>query len=536
MSDYRGRPTVNQVETVEDVRGYPVCQHGIPDRKIMKEACIHFKIREGFNEVTGRVEAHYFPVTKDGRLTGWIKRDLTRAKKDSFSTIGQVGTDSDLLGQSMVPDSTRKLFIVEGVYDYLSLWQALRFSDYNMERGEGKALLPAVVSIGLGTRNAKDHIGNNLDFVKRYHKTVLIFDNDQATPKEAKEGVVKGQDAVQEVSLILPDMENVLLSRNDPNEYLVAGKSEDLNKAALWESKPYEPGSLVAGVKTGIDINRAIRKGVFVDCVPELMQRLQGLREAEFTVLLAPPKSGKSSLCKEINYSLLKMGQKTLGMYLEEDLTKTYQSFIAMDNNVHLPRYRKNPSLVSDEDKQRTLDTILSPEVAMFYDEANGRLSPDKVIKAISWAHIKGCKFVILDHLSYVFSGSAGSGNERKDIDNLVTEIADLVKKTRMHIIVVAHISRDKNKPKPKDSEGNIKYPYWYCVEEQDGRGSGCFEQVAYNLIGIDKEVMEDKTRGRGRVSLLLAREWDRTGLCDLLTVHPTTGRMISIQSDDNLE
>ena len=101
-----------------------------------------------------------------------------------------------------------------------------------------------------------------------------------------------------------------------------------------------------------------------------------------------------------------------------------------------------------------------------------------------------------------------------------------------MHILAVAHITRDKNRIKPKNPDGTIKYPYWYEVDEQDGRGSGAFEQVCSNLWAIDKEVKEDGSRGLSRVKVIHNREWDLSGFGDELTIHPHTGRMVAHEQE----
>jgi hypothetical protein len=145
----------------------------------------------------------------------------------------------------------------------------------------------------------------------------------------------------------------------------------------------------------------------------------------------------------------------------------------------------------------------------------------------LMWAAIKGCKFVILDHISFVFSGLK-SADERKEIDKLLTDIAAFVKQSGVHVIAVAHVVMDRNRGKERDKDGII-YPHWYNTEDTDGRGSGAFAQLCHNMIGIDKEITELGLRGHTRVRVLFNREWDYTGVCDELTLNQHTGWLESV-------
>lgn len=889
MSHFTGKPkkAMNnmRLQTVQEVLKFPV--KPIPERGLVQETCEHFGIRSEYSEVEGVVVAHYFPVTKKGKLSGFLKRDLTKPKKYAFATVGDVDIDCDLVGQDKCSPS-KKVFIAEGQYDYLSIWQALRFSEWNSSRAS--PYIPNVVTIGLGTKNAAAHVSTNMEFLQQYQEVITVFDNDEASPEEAKKGIVKGQDAVLEVGLLLP-IKNVILELNDPNDYIQEGRQEDLNKTCLFNACDYQVESVETGGGDVDTLLEPIAKGIYIDAFPVLMRKLRGLRPGEFTLVLAPPKTGKAqtlsskllkndgtwttfgrvrigdslastdgepstvtgifpqgkkdiykvtfsdgastvtcsehlwevyhkdwhrektrarmpyptgnrvlctndineklelstfknrlsiplisgefgesrdyfippymlgviigdggiteqvnfttedkdivdyiemnvnangcylsqhgityrvasnkkghgcnpylnelkeldlmgkksdkkfipkeyllgdldqrlqllrglmdtdgtaeknnsisyctvskqlaedfvylvrsvggvasvtkkergykgrngtyikckdaynivvrhkspeslfmlerkqervdlnsrkkqprrnfvsvewigeqetvcisvshpnnlyvtddfivthntTLCKMINYHLLLHKQPTLGIYLEEDIKKTRQSMIAIDNNIHLPLFRENPALLTREQVQKTIDTILDPRYAKFTVDKKGHIGPERLMQILEWEAARGTKYAILDHLSFVFSGSKEQ-NERKEIDNLLTNIAAFVKKTGMHVIGVAHIKRDIGKPKPKNKDGSIKYPYWYEVEEGDARGSGAFEQVCWNLVGIDKEIKEDRSRGLSRLRVLLNREWDMLGVADLLTIDKHTGRMVTVDPEEYLD
>lgn len=518
-------------ENIKDILSYPCWAidgtRGTVDWGITQETVDHLQIRCLASEVDRKVLAYYIPVTKNKETTGFIKVSPDLSKKQGrFQTVGDVSIESDLIGQAFAPQG-RKLFIVEGMKDYLIAFQCLREGAREHYK---KDMIPAVVTFPLGigsikgVTNARQSIANNLNFIENYKEVITCFDNDAGD-----ENV--GQLAVQDCALILKDFKNVLLPVNDCWDMFKQEGRKALYKHLLFNGKDYEHGSIVSGVGDEEQLMQPLKKGIYLEALPNTMRLLQGLRERELTVILAPPKCGKTSLCKLIHYQLMLAGKSTLGVYLEEDLVKTKQSFVALHAEVHLPLFRENPSRANKEKVQEAFE-LLNRKETMFFDDRSGMMTPENVMQQFEWAYIKGAQYILFDHLSFIISSSKGN-NERKEIDNLLNDMAAFVKRTGVHIIAVAHITRDKNRPKPKNKDGSIKYPYWYEVEETDGRGSGAFEQVCWNLIAIDKEITEDKSRGKTRTKILYNREWDLTGTGDHLIMDRQTGRLKAVQMDD---
>lgn len=518
------RQIVKSKETMQSVLENVETDFDIQERGITRETVQYFKLLRKMDNVNDCVYAWYFPVTKNGKLSGYIKVNPNKPKKQGrWSTIGDVDTGCDLLGQREAAKVKKNtLFIVEGFWDVLTAFQSL----YNNQPNKG-AILPAVVSPALGIgnvhspdgTNARQQISKNIEFVQSFGSIRTCFDNDIGL----KENV--GQLGVQDCALVLQNFINIVLPCNDLNELMVEhGEREVYFKLLDRSAKEFEHGSIKTGIGDTTSLMKPLKKGIFLEALPKTMKLLHGLREREFTVILAPPKCGKTTLCKLIHYNLMLAGQSTLGVYLEEDLNKTKQSFIALHAGIHLPYFREDPSR-ADKDKVNEAIALLDNHKTMFFDDVEGRMRPENVIQQFEWAAIKGVKYIIFDHLSFVFSGDKNK-DERKGIDNLLTEVAAFVKKTGVHVIAVAHITYDKNRPKPKNKDGTIKYPYWYEVEEHDGRGSSAFTHVCWNLITIDKQVTEDKSRGLTRTKILYNREWDLTGVGDYLTMNKTTGRL----------
>ena len=522
MSKFKGTAKTSVSVSLDDVLANAQEVFSIPERGITEETVKHFGIRRFLNGATGKVDCYFFPVTKKGDITGFIKVTPSRSKKDGrFTTVGSVSITSDLLGQSNA-SGKHKLFIVEGCFDLLSAFQSL-----NSNKGSYSGF-PCVVSpalgigdINKGVTNSRQHIAHNIDFVNTFKDKIVCFDNDEGE-------VNVGQEGVQDLALILKDFKNVVLPVNDCND-MMKEKGEKELFFALMTAKPYENEHIITG-GIGLDeLLEPLKEGIRVNTLPNTSRILHGFREREMTIILAPTGIGKTTICKEIGYALVKQGRKVGHVFLEEDLKKTQQSYIALDNNVQLPKFREDPIIIPRADVEQSYHNLINTSNTMWMKHF-GSLSPASLMGKFEWMAIKGMEFIILDHISMVFSGSTGT-NERKEIDFLLTELAAFTTKTGVHPIIVTHVKRINKQPR-KDSSGNVSYPYWDEVDTAQARGSGAFEQLGWNLIGIEPEILEDKKRGRIRTRILKNREWGQLGIGDVLTMSSQTGRLIIAQEE----
>ena len=150
-----------------------------------------------------------------------------------------------------------------------------------------------------------------------------------------------------------------------------------------------------------------------------------------------------------------------------------------------------------------------------------GSVDPDELITRMKWAAADGFEYVLIDHISMVVSG-LDVANERKEIDILLTKLAQFTVESGMHPIVVSHIKRQDRRWKPKE------YPYWEMVASDAARGSGAFEQLAWNIIALEVQYLdEDMTKGNIRTRLWKNRTTGVVGIADELTYNRETGRLV---------
>jgi twinkle protein len=528
----KGRPmNTTPTETIHDVKKYPV--RAIKDRGIDLATAELYGIRTKLSGDDGTTPvAYYFPYYDNTgkRVVGYKKRDLLKSKKEGFSAIGDVSLKQPLFGShTLLGKDKFKLYICEGEFDAACLNRALKV-DQKVSGKEEYAI--HVTSIGMGTINAVEHIMNNLELIEQYKEVILVFDNDKATPEEKTKGIVLGQDAVEDVALALTDMsvKYVKLPLKDPCEMYAAKRTKELINSCKWGAMEYKPEHLMtfSGEEHEIqELMKPMSKGIYLKCVPELCKMMKGFRKHEMSILLANVKSGKSTLSKEIVFDMVKQHNwKVANFYLEESALKSQQSYVAMYHNVRPARYRENPNILTPEQVKEARDWM--QDNMLFYDcEKAGKTSPESMLRMAKHVAIMGYDCLVLDHVSFIMSGSEG-GNERRDLDNMITELSMVARSYPIHIWLVAHIKReDYNPPKDPDTKG-IRYPHWKPVNLDSGRGSGIFEQACWQMVCLENEILdEDNMKGNIRLVLRASREWGDTGICDVLSYCSETGRLI---------
>lgn len=524
MSKFKGKP-LKSTENMQNVLDGAETDFDIPERGITKETVQYFKLLRKMDRVNGCVDAYYFPVTKKGNLSGYIKVSPNRSKKDGrFSTVGDVDVQCDLLGQREAQQVKKKntVFIVEGFWDILSSFQSL----YNQQPNKG-AFVPAVVSPALGIgntkspdgTNARQQIASNMEFIQGFNNIRVCFDNDA----ESKENV--GQLGVQDCALVLQDFINIVLPCNDINDLLLSeGEKEVYFKLLDRKLERYQPEHIVTGWLADAKLRKPIAKGIPIKCLPVLSSRWNGVRDGEITTILAPSGVGKSTLCREIGHDLLSSEVPTGFMFLEETVDKTQMSMIALDNNVFLPDYRADPTIVSEEDYNKTRQKLSSNSMWLSHF---GSLASHTLMQKLEWMYNAGMRRIILDHLSVVISGQE-SRNERKDIDILMTNLAEYVTRTNVSMYLVNHIKRFDKKIYLKDENG-LEF---LNVSMDMARGSAALEQLSFNIMTIEPQKTEDGSRGCFRVRSEKNREVGWLGVADYIKMHPQTGRLVPFQPE----
>ncbi len=522
-------------ETIKDVLEYPIAV--MPDRKITKETCKKFGVRMTISEEDGKTPtAYYFPYyDSKGKLSGYKKRDLTLDKHEKFhfTTIGKVGVDCKLFGQTVAENIEQKrknLVYVEGEIDQLSTYQATK---EQVKGTKWESMEPFVVSVSCGTANAVEATLHNEDFIRSFDSLSLMFDGDEATEAEKKKGILRGKEATEAVASALVGTGVTLCTIELPAKYkdasdmLQDGEGDALAKIVQFGKKAYTAEKIVRA--SDIDFDDLIApqpEGIYVDCFPELNRKIHGFRTRELVVLTSPSNVGKSTVCAMFANAFIEAGERVGMIFLEETNKQTLQRAVASKLKVNYNKFKNAPlACASKEEIRKAYDEIAKDDKLIMLGHF-GSLPISELMNKIRHMHlVEGCSHIVLDHLSVVISGSHIE-NERKELDIVMTELAAFCAANDVCIIAVSHINRtaaEQFKP-PKGKEDE---PFWVTISKEQMRGSAALEQLAFIVLGLEPQIMPDRSRGNVRLTVLKNRPWGILGVADEFSVDEDTWEVV---------
>lgn len=485
--------------TVSQIQEQPV--KADPARKLSPQTVELYGVRGRNSSVTGKTENVYYPyhaIENEARGFGEVIGYKVRTLPKQFSFAGKA---EGCFGRHLLHTHVeKKVIITEGEEDALAVYEQLA--------QQGKPY--CVISLPNGA-NSVEKVLDDMPGIARHPGVILFLDNDDP-----------GREAADRLAeLLIGKIPTVQIVR----EYAGYKDASDMHVAsdtlAMWQAlktaEEFKPEGVVAGSDFDVDafFTEEVEHGYAVP-YPYLEARLRGLRKGELVTVTAGSGIGKSTLCRELGYSLVRdHGLKVLHLGLEDSHGVAQLSYIALDNNVPWPRLRENRDLLTKEEVQRTKDTVFDN---MFFWSHFGSVSADTLISAIEYyVQAHDVDFVVLDHLSIVVSGM-DTGNERKSIDLIMTKLAELVVRTGVGILSVVHLKR----PDGKDFNSGDS------VSLGDLRGSAALEQLSWTVLSLERnQQAEDGAQDYALLRVLKNRTWGSTGVCDELRYDSETGRLL---------
>ena len=522
-------------ETLKDIEKYPFVAN--KERNLRKETLERFGVRAGLSESDGKtVEAWYYPsYNQKGKIVGYSKQDVTKTKDEPYywSTIGSVSISNKLFGQETMEGVKRKrvnLVVTEGQLDAVSVFQALVDS---VAGTKYEGIEPLVVSIPMGTSNAIEAILHNETYVKSHESLTMFFDDDCCTPAEAKKGIVKGHEAREAVasalvgnglSLFTITAEN---GNKDASDYLQKGQDVELAKLVQWNKRAFSAQKIVhVGDISFEELIEKREEGLYVDCFPGLMDKIHGFRTGELVLLTSPSGVGKSTVTSIFASAFLEAKEKVGMIYLEEQNKETLQRMVAAKLKVNYNKFKNDPLGCASREAILEAYTALKDNDQLIMLGHFGSLPITELMSKVKHMHlVEGCRFILLDHISVVISGS-DIVNERKELDMIMTELAAFCAANDVCVIAVSHINRGDGTmfkaPKGKEEEA-----FWVRVTKEMMRGSAALEQLSFIIIGLEPEILPSRARGRVRLTVLKNRPWSYLGAADVFTVDDDTWAVI---------
>lgn len=427
----------------------------LPDRKISEFSAKKFGVM-CYTDVNNP-ESHVYPYyDKDGNHVA--NKVRMRAGKE-FRWEGSAA-DAGLFGQNLFPKGGKILTIVEGECDALAV--------YEMNNLVKKGANYPVVGVKSASSARKD-VAANFEYVNSFDEIVLIFDRDEPKVNPANPAQVRypGQEAARAVAAMF-EIGKVrvctLEDYKDANEYLINGAARKFVDE-FWKAPKFLP----QGIKTGRDLWEDISNPPNYETISYPFEGLNtmtyGLRLSEFVVVTAPPKIGKTTILKAIEYHILQNSEHGVGLlHLEETNADTALGLMSIHAKkpLHLPDVREK---VDIEELKSYYDAVVNNDRIAIWDHF-GSNTVDEVINVIRHMHAMGCKYIVLDHLSIVVSDQ--SGDERKQLDELATRIKTTCMELNIAVIAVIH----------QNAEGGI-------------RGTKGIEQLANMVIRLERNKLD---------------------------------------------
>lgn len=457
-------------------------------RKINEDTCRKFgyKYLEHYGETVQAADYYWQGERVAQHIRTADKRFFWRGSPDKV----------ELWGQHLWGKGGKRLIVTEGEIDCLTISQV-----FNNRW--------PVVSVPNGAQSAKKYIQQNIEFVDSFDEIVLAFDND-----------VPGRKAAEEVAQILTPGKVKIANWSpykDPNEMLQAGKGSEIANI-IFGADIYRPDGIIAG--SDITLEDLLKDEIYNSYslpYPKLNDMLKGIRKAEITTLTAGTGIGKSTLAREIAYHLAVEHNLKVGVVaLEESVKKSALGYMAIRLNVPMGDLFLDKSIVPPEDFEAAYQELIASNKFYFYDHFGSLESSNLLHKLRYLAVGLGVDFIILDHISIVVSGIA-DGDERRIIDNLMTDLRSLVEHTGVGMILISHLKVPEGKA---HEEGGR-------VTLNQLRGSGSIKQISDNIIGVERDQQGDDPNV-SLLRLLKNRLIGVTGVAGHVRYHPDTGRLLA--------
>jgi twinkle protein len=338
--------------------------------------------------------------------------------KKEFHATGDM-SNARLFGTDRFQQGSAKaVTICEGELDAASVYQLLG-SKY------------PVVSVRSASSARKD-CAAEFDYLNSFESIYLCFDNDDP-----------GQRACADVAGLFNfnKVFHVQLTKyKDPNDYLQNNAEKEFI-SAWWNAKKFLPEGIISSFSEFDEIlQQETSTSVATYPWATLQDITKGIRFGEVVLLTAMEGVGKTEIFRGLEYHLLQTTEANIGViHLEEgkrrflDGLAGYQLKTAAHHDPYLTWEKKSSAL---------REAIKSDNRLHFYSHFSSD-DPDAILDSIRFmAGACECKFIFLDHITMLVSGSA-DGDERRVLDYISTKLAGMVEELDFCLFLISHVNDD---------------------------------------------------------------------------------------------
>lgn len=299
----RGNKSMIVNETFKDAKAPDKIYEGEcianPSRKIKVETA------KRYNYQTCKINGKNVEIA-NFYLDGKLVSQHMRGPEKKFYWNGKAKATT-LWGQHLWRKGGKRIFITEGEYDCMSVYQILG------------GRIP-VVSLPNGAASAAKSIKDNLEWVCSHDEINICFDQDEA-----------GKAAAEQVAELLPPgrVKIITLPGKDANECLVNDLITETN-SALWNAHEYSPDEIMH-VSRVIEASQELSAArVYPFPFNSLTVFLIGQRSGEITLWCSGTGSGKSTIVRELMHHHLEEGRSVGAIMLEESPQETMDDMVSL--------------------------------------------------------------------------------------------------------------------------------------------------------------------------------------------------------------
>ena len=474
--------------SLDEIESLPVDTFRNISKKVLYNAGVKVEYDQDRNIIS-----HYYPITINKKVKAYKKRIV--ATKD-FRVVGRAEVP-ELFNQSNC-GRYKNLVITEGEIDCLSIIEMLTKAKAKFD----------VVSIVNGAQSARRNIASNLDFVNKYDKVFLAFDNDEP-------GVASANDAAH---VIKPGKCHIVNSvYKDANDALCKEQS-DTYLSNVWGAKVYKPDNFVSGEKVwdAFKERSTVKSVPYPTCLKGLNDKLFGMRLGEITLFTSGTGSGKSTVVKETILNLLDNTEDKVGLIsLEESIGDTATKLIGMSINKNI----RMPEDVTEEEARKGYEKVFGDERLILLDH-QGSVADTSLLDRIEYLAALGCNYLILDHITIAVSEGVDGATGNEAVDKVMSSLLKIVKRYNIHLTLISHLRKSSGEGKSFE-EGIM--PNLDSI-----KGSGSIKQISFDIIGFARNMMASEKSDRNIVkfAVLKSRFSGDTGSAGQASYNVNTGRL----------
>lgn len=442
-----------------------------------------------FSEETGELESVCYPRTKESKKVGYKCRILPK----EFVCHGSV-KGSDFFGRKVAGDSGKMIVVTEGEDDAMIAYQ--------MFRDRGKTY--RVISLPDGA-NLKG-IENNLDYLNRFEKVVLCFDQDEA-----------GQKLAASVSDMLPEKTCIMkFSEKDAQDMYHSSKKDEFF-SSLFNASPHKPDGIVSIDDVIADAIKPPQWGLPWPW-PTLTKLTYGRRRKEIYGFGAGVGCGKTEAFKEIVEQVISKDSLVAGLFfLEEPAPKTVRTIAGKIANkqFHKP------------------DSGIDPlEIEEGIKKLNGKIYLYNHFGYKDWSTIKrkirymalalGIKDIFIDHLTALV---AEEDNKNDALNRIMADMSSLANSLDISIYYISHLRTPDG---TSHEEGGR-------VKENQFIGSRAIAQWSHYMFALERNKQHEDSAMRNTVTfrVLKDREYGTaSGETFYLRYNHDTGKLNEVDLD----